>query len=129
MESELVSLKELKIEPTEKSSSLAYKHWSKIFTKFLLQAEDKHTLDTPNYKFNKLKYLKKYLSPNVLNYISEVQTYEEAKEVLDGCYLKSKTLRFAEILLERRLKHPDESFCEYAHVLDELSDIIETSEQ
>ena len=129
MEEEGFSLEIFKIEPTDTNASLAYKHWFKMFNVFMEKMEKKHKENTNDKsEFNRLQFLKAYISPGIWNYIYDQNDFEQAKYILNGCYLHSSEFKFAKILLERRLQQPDESLTEYAYLLDNLAKLCEKAD-
>ena len=95
------------------SSAKEYSHWFKTFEIFLGVL--------PQTDLDRLKVLTNFLSPNVFEYASECETYEEAVQILRNIYVKPANEVFARHILSIRKQQSNESIDEYLQALKVLS--------
>ena len=102
-------------DPDLKDAGKSWAHWYKTFTNFLTPIlEQYETTD-------KLAVLVCYLSPNVFEYISEAETYDDAIKILQSLYEKPKSEIFARHLLYSRKQDASESLDQYFQILKSLA--------
>ncbi|XP_063625652.1 uncharacterized protein LOC134797361 [Cydia splendana] len=101
-------------DPSQSTAAAEWEHWKKTFNNFLAV----QVLSSDQVKLN---ILINHLSPNVYNYISECQTYEQAIRVLDGIYVKPKNILYARHALATRKQNSEETIDTYIQALKQLS--------
>ena len=108
---------QLKIDPTEEGAQEVYKTWCKSFDDLIVKNGSK----TKNVIKDNFMVLKKCITPYIWAYINDCKNYKEAREMLDGCYLKQSEQAYIERLLQRRQQLPGEYLDIFAECLDSLA--------
>ena len=88
-------------DPNEASSTKHWQHWQTTFENFL------ETIEGDN--LNRLNVLINFLSAEVYEFISEAQSYEDARNTLKSIYVKTPNEVFARYQLYTRLQISGES--------------------
>ena len=91
----------LKTEPNDERAEKHYIHWKKTFENFLQDCGN----DAPD----KLRCLTRYISSDVYEHIADSTSYEEAVQVLDSLYIKTKNDIFMRHKLASRKQETTES--------------------
>ena len=99
--------------PNVSSSAKEFTHWFRTFENFVAVL--------PQENLDKLVVLTNFLSPDVFEFISECETYEEAVEILRRAYVKPPSVVFARHTLSSRRQAQGETVDEYMQVLKALS--------
>ena len=99
-------------DPNEASSTKRWQHWQTTFENFL------ETIEGDN--LNKLNVLINFLSAEVYEFISEAQSYEDARNTLKSIYVKTPNEVFARYQLYTRQQKSGESLEEFMQSLNQL---------
>ena len=101
--------------PNSENAAKHWRHWLKTFENFLAELEPDHA------NLNKLRVLTNYVSSEVYELFSELQTYDEAIALLKTLYDKSPNEIYARHALASRKQLPNETLDEYLQVLKVMS--------
>ena len=74
--------KEFSTDPNSPQASKDWMHWFRTFTFFLRSVEKT--------EHDKLELLINHVSPNVYEFISDAETYEDALAILQSIYIEPK---------------------------------------
>ena len=99
--------------PNTPSSTKEFKHWFRTFEYYLEVL--------PNEGLDKLKVLINFISPEILEYISDCTSYDSAIETIKSVYIKPPNTIFARHLLATRRQQYGETFDEYIQALKILA--------
>ena len=101
----------LDVDPNAGDADKQYKHWKKTFDNFLA------SLPEPQ----KLSILINFVSARIYEYISDIDTFEEAIEILEKTYVKPKNEVFARHVLSTTKQEPNESLDKFLNRLKSLA--------
>ena len=107
----------LGIDPNTTNADETYKLWFRTFNNFLELLSHKSSTQTVN-KFN---LLINYIEPNLYEFISECETYDQANETLKTIYVKPKNVMLARYILSTRKQKAGESLDQLLNELKALA--------
>ncbi|XP_012562704.1 uncharacterized protein LOC101238699 [Hydra vulgaris] len=102
----------LGIDPNSADAAKTYNHWLKTFNNFV---------STVDNNFIKLNLLINHIEPNVYEFISECDDFEQATSILESIYIKPKNEIFARHILSTRKQKPSETIDQFLNELKNLS--------
>ena len=103
----------LNTDPNSENAEKEYRYWKKTFDNFIQECGDRAP--------NKLSCLTKYVSANIYEYISEVESYDTAITILENLFIKKKNEIFASFKLASRRQIQTESIDDFIQDLHKLS--------
>ncbi|XP_012565799.2 uncharacterized protein LOC105849896 [Hydra vulgaris] len=102
----------LGIDPNSADAAKTYNHWLRTFNNFV---------STVDNNFIKLNLLINHIEPNVYEFISECDDFEQATSILESIYIKPKNEIFARHILSTRKQKPSETIDQFLNELKNLS--------
>jgi len=111
--------KEMSVLRTEPDAAQGHAHWLPTFAGFI-QAMEEGRLAINETPLDKKSLLVNFLSPKVYVYITDVRTYDLAKEKLDRLFETRRNNICARHVLASRSQQMGESLKEFIHALEIL---------
>lgn len=106
----------LSVDPSAADADRTYKHWFRTFENFIQSLTGPESI-----AFNKLNLLINYIDPNIYEYISECDDFENAIQTLKELYVKPKSVILARHVLSTRKQKASETLDQFLNELKTLA--------